>query len=68
MKIVQKPSSVRAECCLAFADKVAGLEEVFVELMNRKAESLVMENTHFCNATGLQNSDHYSTAKDISIL
>lgn len=57
-----------AECCLAFADKVAGSEEAFVELMNRKAESLGMENTHFCNATGLQNPDHYSTAKDISIL
>lgn len=57
-----------AECCLAFADKVAGSEEVFVELMNRKAESLGMENTHFCNATGLQNPDHYSSAKDISIL
>lgn len=57
-----------AECCLAFADKVAGSEEDFVELMNRKAESLGMENTHFCNATGLQNPDHYSTAKDISVL
>lgn len=57
-----------AECCLAFADKVAGSEEAFVELMNRKAESLGMENTHFCNVTGLQNPDHYSTAKDISIL
>lgn len=57
-----------AECCLAFADKVAGSEDAFVELMNRKAESLGMENTHFCNVTGLQNPDHYSTAKDISIL
>lgn len=57
-----------AECCLAFADKVAGSEEAFVELMNRKAESLGMENTHFCNVTGLQNPDHYSTAKDISVL
>lgn len=57
-----------AECCLAFADKVAGSEEAFVELMNCKAESLGMENTHFCNVTGLQNPDHYSTVKDISIL
>lgn len=57
-----------AECCLAFADKVAGSEEAFVELMNRKAEGLGMENTHFCNVTGLQNPNHYSTAKDISIL
>lgn len=57
-----------AECCLAFADRIAGSEEDFVELMNRKAESLGMENTHFCNATGLQNPDHYSTAKDISVL
>lgn len=57
-----------AECCLAFADKVAGSEEAFVELMNHKAEGLGMENTLFCNVTGLQNPNHYSTAKDISIL
>ena len=42
-----------AECCLAFADKVAGSEEAFVELMNCKAESLGMENTHFCNVNFL---------------
>lgn len=57
-----------AECCEAFAGRIAGSEEAFVELMNRKAESLGMENTHFCNATGLQNPDHYSTVKDISVL
>lgn len=57
-----------AECCMAFADKIAGSEESFVKLMNRKAEELGMENTHFSNATGLHDPEHYSTVEDISIL
>lgn len=57
-----------AECCLAFADAIAGSESEFVEMMNRKAEELGMKNTHFRNTTGLHDDDHYSTVKDISIL
>lgn len=57
-----------AECCMAFADRVAGSEEAFVEMMNRKAEELGLRNTHFCNATGLHDPDHYSTVEDISVL
>ncbi len=57
-----------AECCLAFADAIAGSESEFVEMMNRKAEKLGMKNTHFRNTTGLHDDDHYSTVKDISIL
>lgn len=37
-------------------------------MMNEKATEIGMSNTHFCNATGLHNPDHYSTVKDISIL
>ena len=36
--------------------------------MNQKAEKLGLENTHFCNTTGLHADDHYSTAKDIAEL
>lgn len=57
-----------AECCMAFADRIAGSEEAFVDMMNEKATEIGMSNTHFCNATGLHNPDHYSTVKDISIL
>ncbi len=57
-----------AECCLAFADNIAGSEEGFVDMMNDKARELGMKDTHFCNTTGLHDPDHYSTVKDISIL
>lgn len=57
-----------AECCLAAADHLAGSESAFVDLMNEKAHDLKMNNTHFVNATGLHDSDHYSTVEDISIL
>ena len=57
-----------ADCCIALADTIAGSEEGFVELMNQKAEKLGLENTHFCNTTGLHADDHYSTVKDIAEL
>lgn len=57
-----------AECCMAFADRIAGSEEAFVEMMNKKASELGMDNTHFCNPTGLHEREHYSTVKDISVL
>lgn len=57
-----------AECCLAFAREIAGSEEAFVRLMNEKARELGMENTHFCNSTGLHNPEHYSTAEDMAAL
>ena len=57
-----------AECCIALADTVAGSEEAFVELMNKKAAKLGMDNTHFCDTTGLHDPNHYSTARDIAVL
>ncbi len=48
-----------AECCLAFAEEIAGSEEAFAERMNAKAKELGMKNTHFCNATGLHNPEHW---------
>lgn len=57
-----------AECCIALADEIAGSEEAFVELMNKKAAKIGMENTHFCDSTGLHNPDHYSTAEDMAVL
>lgn len=57
-----------AECCLAFAEEIAGSEEAFAERMNAKAKELGMKNTHFCNATGLHNPEHYSTVEDMAVL
>lgn len=57
-----------AECCLTLASYLAGSEDMFVDMMNDKAEELGMNGTHFTNVCGLHNYDHYSTAMDISIL
>lgn len=57
-----------AECCIGLADHIAGSEQKFVEMMNQKAVVLGMSNTHFTNSTGLQDDNHYTTVKDLSIL
>ena len=57
-----------AECRLTFARQIAGSEGAFVDLMNKKAEELGMNDTHFANATGLQDKKHYSTVRDIAVL
>lgn len=57
-----------AECCIALADEIAGSEEAFVELMNKKAEKLGMDDTNFRDTTGLHDPEHYSTVKDMAIL
>lgn len=57
-----------AECCLTFAEDIAGSEPAFVDMMNAKADELGMKNTHFTNTTGLQDTDHYTTVRDLSVL
>ncbi|MDD4239199.1 MAG: D-alanyl-D-alanine carboxypeptidase [Desulfotomaculaceae bacterium] len=57
-----------AECGVALADQIAGSEQNFVRIMNQKAADLGMKNTHFENATGLHNKNHYTTVKDLAIL
>lgn len=57
-----------AESCIGLADQIAGSEQNFVKMMNKKAIDLGMDNTHFENATGLHNENHYTTVKDLSIL
>ena len=53
---------------MAIVDYVSGNEETFVALMNQKAKALGMNHTHFTNAVGLHDENHYSTALDIAIL
>lgn len=57
-----------AECCIALSDTIAGSEEGFVELMNKKAAKLGLKATHFRNSTGLHDPEHYSTARDMAVL
>lgn len=57
------------DAAVAIADHVGGSVEGFVFLMNEKAKQLGMEDTHFANPHGLDDSDnHYSTAYDMAIL
>ncbi len=54
--------------CVAMAEHIAGSEAAFVEMMNDKAEELGMTNTHFANTNGLDDDDHYSSARDVAIM
>ena len=56
------------DACRALADHVGGNEAGFVELMNKRARSLGLTNTHFQNASGHDHEKHYSTASDIALL
>ena len=56
------------DAAITLAEGVAGSEDAFVETMNREAARLGMKNSHFTNATGLPNSQHYSTASDLATL
>lgn len=57
-----------ADAALTAAISLCGDEESFVELMNEKAVALSMDSTHFTNATGLDDREHFSTVKDMMIL
>lgn len=54
--------------CVAMAEHLAGSESAFVDMMNEKAKELGMENTHFMNTNGLDEDDHYSSARDVAIM
>jgi D-alanyl-D-alanine carboxypeptidase (penicillin-binding protein 5/6) len=56
------------DACVALGELLAGSEEGFVALMNKRAKELGMNNTHFVNCTGLDADDHYTTAHDIAIM
>ena len=56
------------DASVALAEHVAGSESVFAEMMNQSAQQLGMLSTHFVNATGWPDDDHYSTARDLTTL
>jgi len=57
-----------AEAAVSLAIHVAGSEEEFVKLMNKKAEELSLTDTHFTNCSGLHDKNHYSTAVEIAMI
>jgi D-alanyl-D-alanine carboxypeptidase (penicillin-binding protein 5/6) len=56
------------DASIAIAELVGGTEEAFVDRMNREAAKLGMTGTHFTNADGLPDPQHYSTAADLAKL
>ena len=56
------------DASVAMAERIAGSEEAFVAMMNKKAKELGLKNTSFKNPTGLPAKDHYSTAYDMAIM
>lgn len=58
-----------ADAALGLACYVAGSQEAFVEMMNRKLAELDMsDTTHFTNCVGLYDENHYSTVYDIAVI
>ena len=56
------------EAAWGVAEHIAGSLDSFCELMNAKAESLGCTNTHFVNANGLHNNNHYTCAYDMALI
>lgn len=56
------------DASVALAEHIAGSEGAFADMMNQQAMVLGMASTQFQNATGLPAEDHYTTARDLSLL
>ena len=57
------------DASVAMAEYIGGSEAGFVQMMNERATSLGMENTHFEDCCGLTDADsHYTTARDVALM
>ncbi len=56
------------DACVALAEGIAGSEEAFVEMMNEKASEIGMEYTNFANSSGINDTENYSTVRDIALM
>ncbi len=56
------------DASVAMAEYIAGTEDEFVAMMNKKAEELGLKNTHFSNSNGLPAKDHYTTSYDLAMI
>jgi D-alanyl-D-alanine carboxypeptidase (penicillin-binding protein 5/6) len=56
------------DATIALAERIAGTEETFAQMMNANAKRLGMVGSHFDNSSGLPSPQHYTTARDLSLL
>ena len=56
------------DAMVALAERIAGTEEAFVNLMNKKAKEMGLKNTNFKNCTGFDEEGHFSTAYDMALV
>jgi len=56
------------DATIALAERIAGTEETFAQMMNADAKRLGMTGSHFENSSGLPSAQHYTTARDLSLL
>ena len=56
------------DAAVALAEKIAGTEEMFVKMMNDRANELGLQDTNFKNCHGLDDANHYSSAYDMAIM
>ena len=56
------------DAMVALAERIAGTEEAFVNLMNKKAQEMGLKNTNFKNCTGFDEEGHFSTAYDMALV
>ena len=56
------------DAAVALGEHLAGSEEAFVERMNKRAQELGMNDTHFVNCTGLPADGHLTSAYDIALM
>ncbi|MDA8383549.1 MAG: D-alanyl-D-alanine carboxypeptidase [Betaproteobacteria bacterium] len=56
------------DAATTLAQDIGGTEAAFVQMMNEEAAQLGMKNTHYADATGLPEPDHYTTARDLATL
>lgn len=56
------------DACVMLAEHIEGSETAFVQRMNKTAARLGLDNTSFANCVGYDNENHYSTARDISVM
>ncbi|HWY24704.1 MAG TPA: D-alanyl-D-alanine carboxypeptidase family protein [Nevskia sp.] len=56
------------DASVALAEHIAGSEDAFAQIMNQYAQKLGMSNTHFVDASGMPNDQHYVSARDLLTL
>ncbi len=56
------------DCAVILAEHIAGSVDAFAKMMNERALKLGATQTHFVNANGLHNENHYTTAYDLYLI